>query len=141
MGKLITNVDFRNKILKNVIRMVDPTEDEEFKLLFEGLVSEWTYNEQKNSINSFIAIQLNLEDGDYVNDLNLISSIEQDTNLTIGLAAPSFTDFNEDGWQASFRINEKVYPGVLMPTEGRARLFVILLYHRLLLAANRTVKK
>jgi hypothetical protein len=115
------------------------TEDAEFKLFFEGLISQWQYEDNKNNINSFIADKLQIEEQLFLTDLNAVAELEADTGLTICITSPTYSD--NDGWIASFVIGETIYSSIEVETETKARLFCVLLYHALMEAASNACKK
>ena len=136
MGSVVSLATFKKKVASKIKRAV-PTEDDEFKLLFEGLVSQWNYEESKNNTNNFVAGALQIEHQDFINDLNIVSNLECESNLTVCITSPTFTEQNSEGWVASFIIGDKVYSGIQMDSEIKSRLFCVLMYHVLMQAASK----
>lgn len=135
MGTVVSLSAYRKKTAKRHV----VTEDEEFKLLLEGLISQWSYANAKNNINGFIADKLQIDEQDFLGDRNACAELESDTNLTFCILSPEY-DSNE-GWVASFAIGEDVYASMEVDSETKARLFCILLFHALMEAASNTCKK
>jgi hypothetical protein len=136
MGNVVSLSTYRKKIVK--VKYV-PTEDDEFKLLLEGLTSQWAYHHNKNNLNSFIAGKLQIEEQPFVEDLNLVAELEADTNLTVCVTAPTYID--NDGWQSNFIFDDIVYSTIELSTESRARLFGVLLFHAVMEAASNASKR
>lgn len=135
MGTVVSLKDFRKKHTKKYV----PTEDDEFKLLLECLLSRWRYEESKNNLNGFIADKLQIDEQDFVNDRNAVAELEYDTNLTFCILSPTY-DSNE-GWVASFTMGDAVYASIEVDTETKARLFCVLLFHALMEAASNACTK
>lgn len=138
MGTVISLSAFRKKKLP---KLMCYNEDEEFNLFVEGLISQWKYEESKNNINRFISDKLQIEQQDFTNDLNLVANLEQETNLTICVISPTYTEQNLNGWVASFACGENNYSSIELESEAKARLFCVLMYHALMNAASSAAPK
>lgn len=133
MGIVVNLKAFRKtKVPKVIIK----TENDEFAMFSEGLVSQWRFQESQNNINRFIADKLQIEQQDFVHDRNAVASLEEDSNITVCISSPTYSDKNADGWIASFAFGDQTYSSIELESETKARLFCVLLYHALMEAAS-----
>jgi hypothetical protein len=63
-----------------------------------------------------------------IEDLNIISQIEQSIGLCPVVFSPGNTTANPDGWISGFYMLECMFSSPEMKTEAKARAFSVLLY-------------
>lgn len=134
MGNVVSLSAFKKKIAKSHV----PTEDEEYARLLGELIAQWHDADSKNNINGFIADKLQIDERDFINDLNHVAELELDAHLSVCVLSPGY-DSNEM-WVASFVCNDNHYASMELESEPRARLFCVLLFYVLMEAASNTCK-
>lgn len=106
-----------------------------FEQVSSDTIADWQRYATKNRLNEFILSKLPAytavasTDYDFVNDLNLLSSIEQRLGLAVIMYYPGTSDDNAHGWSAAFNYDSELFSmSVTMPNESSARALNILLY-------------
>lgn len=108
--------------------------NELFQETAEYLIDEWKKNAVKNCLNEFVASKIpeyakSVKSADYVNDLNVISSVEQKLKITVSVFYPGCTAHNPYGWLASFHNGIEVFTTPTdMASEANARALNIIFY-------------
>jgi hypothetical protein len=109
------------------------TDQEIFQDTTEDILGEWQERAIKNQLNEFIVSKIpsyarGLPDSDHVNDLNVISNIEQKLEMKVALFYPGCTPANPYGWMAAFHRGKDVFTTPPeMASEANARALNILL--------------
>lgn len=108
--------------------------------VLEDVLLQWQSAATKNKLNEFIRLKLppNLVGdlykenpyNDFINDLNIISTVEQKLGIRVAVFYPNCTVNNPYGWTATFRYSDtEIYSTPPdMVTEANARALNILLY-------------
>jgi hypothetical protein len=108
--------------------------------LFTSLVDElnvqWSLYASQDKLNQLIAHRLNVPPYDYVNDLNMISAIEEKMKRQVIIFHPGATHANTSGWLAGFHHDGIAYTTPEMVSEAYARSYALLLRESFVEAIN-----
>lgn len=110
------------------------TNNEVFQDVFDEVIGEWQVYATRNRLNEFIHSKLpakaRMESGaDYLNDLNVISAVEQKLEMRVVMLYPGATLSNPYGWLVSFHVGKNVYStSPDMASESSARALAVLLF-------------
>lgn len=100
----------------------------------EDVLGNWQRAAVKNSLNEFFYSKIPhfarvASDSDYVNDLTVLSFVEQKLDMVVAVFYPGATPNNPFGYLAAFSYHGEIYsttPDIL--SEGNARALSILFY-------------
>lgn len=112
------------------------TNHEIFCECFDDVIGEWQASAAKNQLSNYIASKLPVAcvaplGTDYVNDLNVISNIEQKLEMRASVFYPTTTHANQHGWMATFHLGKEIFSTPAdMASEANARALLIVLYLR-----------
>lgn len=110
--------------------------------LFTSLVDElnvqWSLYASQDKLNQLVANKLNVPPHDYVNDLNMISAIEERLQRPVIIFHPGATHANPSGWLAGFHYDGIAYTTPEMVSEAYARSYALILRESFTEAINNT---
>lgn len=95
---------------------------------------EWQNYATKNRLNEYILSRLPSFSAadysvDFVNDLNLLSAVEQKLGVSVAIFYPGCTLTNPNGWTVAFYYDGEEYKmPVSMPSEASARALNLMFY-------------
>ena len=134
MTAKIYKFEKKPKRVRPIREKVKPlTPGEIFDTVYADIVDDWQGYAKENKLNELMLKKLPAhcvgpQNTDYVNDLNVISSIESKLNLIRSVNSPEFSG-NKMGWMVIFNKDGESYSGPPdMVLESYARAFNILLY-------------
>lgn len=110
------------------------TNNEVFQDVFDEVIGEWQMYATKNRLNEYIHSKLPPKarmdaTSDYLNDLNVISAVEQKLEMKVVMLYPGATLSNPYGWLVSFHVGKNVYStSPDMASESSARALAVLLF-------------
>jgi hypothetical protein len=104
------------------------TNAEIFQDTVEDVMGDWQRAAIKNCLNEFIASKLpshmrGATNADYLNDLNVISVLEQKLGLQVAIFYPGCTTNNPYGWLAAFHRGPEIFstpPDIVSEANARA---------------------
>lgn len=111
-----------------------PTPTELFQDVIEEVLVEWQAAAVKNKLNEYIFSKLPAKvrppiGTDCVNDLNVISQVEQKMGIKVGVFCPEATPQNPYGWITAFHIDGHIFSTPPdMSSEANARAMNLVLY-------------
>lgn len=110
------------------------TNSEIFNDVYQDVIGNWQRFAQRNHLNEFIRDSLPAkahgpEGEDYVNDLNVISKVEQKLDIRVSIFYPGCTTTNPLGWLVVFHRGTEIFSTPPdMVSEANARALNIVLY-------------
>ena len=110
------------------------TLNEIYQDVFDDVISNWRNFAVKNRLNDYIRDKIPLtakinDIADYVNDLNVISSVERKIQIKTIIVSPGATHSNPHGWLVSFSISDSVFSTPPdMASEANARALALVLF-------------
>lgn len=100
----------------------------------DEVVSEWQKAAVNNRLSEYIAKKIPAfargpKSSDYVNDLNVIASVEQKLNMKLAVFFPGCTPNNKIGWLVAFHREKEIFSTPPdMASESMARALNVVLY-------------
>lgn len=108
------------------------TNAELFAECYEDIIGDWQRFAEKNRLSEYVASKLppsavNLT-ADYVNDLNIISTVEQKLGMKVSIFYPGCMP-SQKGWMATVHIGKEIFSTPSdMASEANARALLIVLF-------------
>ena len=106
---------------------------EDFSDTYEEVIDSWRIAASQNRLSTYIRSHLpttcHVQDGDYVNDLNLLATVEQKLGMKVIVFYPECSTPDGYGWLAGFNRGKEFFSTMPdMATEANARALNIMLY-------------
>lgn len=110
-----------------------PANKSDIALAADYVMTEWMKAIRAGNLNQYFSSALGLIAGEYVDDLNALSSIESDEGIDLAIFHPGTSPIaeNVNGYSVILRVHDHAVSTPLMLTEANARAFAILFYREL----------
>ena len=110
-----------------------------FAECYEDVIGDWKRFAAKNRLSEYVASKLPPSSvnptADYVNDLNVISAVEQKLDMKVSMFYPGCV-MSQNGWMATVHIGKEIFstpPDMASEANARALLIVLFLHFKAVL--------